>query len=165
MVIPTLFGRGSVLLGEQNGFHVALRRLREISTPIGKLGVSPEAETFSIVERFRDALVDRFAAEEGEDYFGAITAIAPSLSERVAQLEREHWNLIETAAKIHDLLYAEAAPALSKHLEHLVDCLDAHERAEADLVRDFISSADEVTSNADTVVGRWHTARRHVGAE
>ncbi len=157
MVIPTLFGRGSILLDEQHRFRLALCRLRDLSSPSVDPGVSPEAEAFSILARFRAALLDRFAAEEGEDYFGAITAIAPSLSDRVAQLEHEHWNLIEIAARIHEVLHAEAAPALSRQIERLVDCLDAQPPQTAFGRGDDLLGADE----APAALGR-HFGRQQV---
>lgn len=138
--MPTLFGRASVVLREHAELRATLGRLRELCILLGDADVPAELDPYALLEQLRAQMLDHFAAEEADDYFGAIALMAPAFADRIAQLEDQHWELIEAAARIQGVARSASSPGrLATELKSLFQAFEAHEQAEATLVRDLIA--------------------------
>ncbi len=138
VAFPTLFGRATAAFSEHARLHATLLRLRELCILLGDQEVTSEFEPHGLLDEFREQMVDHFAAEEAEDYFGTLASEVPSLAPRIALLEAEHWQLIETVDQLQLLSeHAARRGELIARLGELLARFEAHERDESAILQDF----------------------------
>lgn len=136
--LPTMFGYATAVLGEHQRLHATLRRLRELCILLGDQSVPSELEPNALLDEFREQMVDHFATEEADDYFGTLATEAPALAPRIALLEAEHWEFIETVDQLLLLSqHADRRAELVTRLTELLARFEAHERAESVLLQEF----------------------------
>lgn len=140
---PSLFGRASVFLEKDRGLRDTIDRLQSYCILLGHAEVAEELDPQHLVAQLGQLMVDHFAGEEGDDYFGMFRREAPWLKERLALLERQHWEIVELLGELQRVAEGtDRRNELVDGLARLLERLDAHERAEALLVHGFFLPAE-----------------------
>ena len=121
------------------------RSLATLLRVAGNDDTTSELEPYALLEEFRARMLDHFAAEEAEDFFGTITSEAPELSPVIDQLEDEHWALISAVSELQLLsLRPDQRRELVHGLSGLLARIEAHERAECSLLERFFFRAPPI---------------------
>lgn len=135
--LPSLFGRFTAILKDHDHLKGTLRRLRQMSSALDACqqllpsALAPER----LVKELRADLVEHFAAEESEEYFGTVVDEAPALGPRIDALVEEHGLMLELVDHLLELASERRRwPALPARTRQLVAQLEAHERAESALL-------------------------------
>jgi len=137
-MIPTFFGRATVVLGEHAHLHTIVAELRELLARLDGKGTNSESDSQRLVHELYDKLEKHFAAEESEGYFGTLVAESPALASTVEHLLSEHREFLVTVRRLLDLsasakYRAEFAVTLSGFLARF----EVHEHAENRLLQEF----------------------------
>ncbi|MBK7580147.1 MAG: hemerythrin domain-containing protein [Myxococcales bacterium] len=151
-LLPSLFGRATAFLEEHRNLRETLGRLQSYCILLGQAEVAPELDPQHLLEHLCRLMVDHFAGEEADDYFGTFRREAPWLKERLQRLEEEHWEIVEVIGELQRVAQStHRRDELVDGLARLLERVDAHERAEANLVHGFFlgsAEAGEVPSVA-----------------
>lgn len=136
--LPSLFGRATAFLQEQRNLRETLDRLQSYCILLGQAEVTPELDPQHLLGHLCRLMVDHFAGEEADDYFGTFRREAPWLKERLQRLEEEHWEIVEVIGALQRVAPSTHRRAeLVDGLARLLERVAAHERAEAILVHGF----------------------------
>lgn len=138
-----MFGRATAFLEEHKNLRETLDRLQSYCILLGHAQVAEELDPQHLLEQLRGLMVDHFAGEEADDYFGTLRREAPWMFERLERLEGEHWELVQVVGELQRVAQSvDRRAELIDGLARLLERLDAHERAEASLVQGFFSSEE-----------------------
>jgi len=134
--IPSLFGRATTVLGEHARLRETLALLTVDSSPPDARAA--DARFHELVERCTDELIEHFAAEEAEGYFGTLLSDCPRLSSTIMRLELEHEEMRREILDIRGLTRVPGkAQESDRRIRALVARVQAHERAENLLLQEF----------------------------
>ncbi|HEV8548820.1 MAG TPA: hemerythrin domain-containing protein [Polyangiaceae bacterium] len=139
--LPTLFGRLSTILSEHDHLKGTLGKLAEMCLALesGRTTLPSELEPERLIGALRAELTRHFVAEEGVAHFGAMAEERPELLPRIVELKTDHVTMLQNIA---DLTLIASAPERRSELPprtlELMAKLRAHEKAEAELVREFM---------------------------
>ena len=143
--LPTLFGRFTIVSGEHQRLSTTLRQLGEMCLALeaGNGEHSPDSHPLQLLAALHLTLRRHFATEEAEGYFGAVAGERPSLLPSIAGLRAQHTAMLQTTAELAAISADERRWAeLSAPTLCLIERLQAHERAESLLLRDFFAPAE-----------------------
>jgi hypothetical protein len=139
--LPTLFGRLSLSLDAHARQLATLENVRAMRNALAA-GQSPLPAPLEPVQLLFDLACElsaHFAVEEGAAHFGAVARTRPDLMPRLVDLKSDHALLLRTVARIQALATCEERwPEIPERVTELLASLDAHERAEAELVEAFL---------------------------
>jgi iron-sulfur cluster repair protein YtfE (RIC family) len=141
----------SVLLDSHERHAATLESLREmgLAIEIGQALPAP-LEPSRLLSQLERELSTHFAAEEGLAHYQTIALTRTDLLPRVVDLKADHAGLLRALAHIELIATApsrwtELPPLVSSLLAALAD----HERAEADLVEEYLSSDEDVPARSE----------------
>jgi iron-sulfur cluster repair protein YtfE (RIC family) len=164
--LPTLFGRLSILLDAHERHMATLESLRQMSDAIEIGQDLPAALAPSrLLGALQRELSSHFAAEEGRAHYRTIARTRTDLLPRVVDLKADHTGLLRTLSHI-ELIATDTGrwtelPAL---VSNLLGALADHERAEAELVEDFLSPGEDAPERSEVrATGRLGNVERRVG--
>jgi hypothetical protein len=143
--LPHLFGRFTTVLRGHADLHGTLRQLRTMCGALEDPSPAPAPELAPprLLGRLRDELTAHFAAEEAASHYGAIVAEEPGLSAPVAELCHEHAIMLRALDALCSMAQDEPFwPHLPRPTRELLQRLEAHERAEAVLLRTLFHPDD-----------------------
>jgi hypothetical protein len=138
--LPTLFGRYTAIVGDHQRLGVTLRRVRDMCAALesngpGALG---EFEPVRLLADLHTDLVQHFAAEEDDGYFGTVVAERPCLSSGVADLKTEHAVMLASVAGLRAIAEDKTRwSELAAPTRRLAEQLQAHEHSETVLLQEM----------------------------
>jgi hypothetical protein len=140
---PSLFGRPASVLAESLGLRLSVLELRRVCVSL--MGRTPRAfvEADSGLADLFSRLSIYFDIAENDAYFQAMTLECPGLRDRANALGREHEDLKCSVGSLRDLAWSANATRLAKHIGSVLDRLQQHENAEAELLQDFFVRSGE----------------------
>lgn len=142
--MPSLFGRGTVLLQDHDQLRATLRELKALCAAIedGRLAPQGALVPQRLFETLNSDLSQHFGAEESEDYFGTVMTEEPELKAAIEALKAEHATIL---GAVDMLVRLSVDPSRWSHLPGptrlLVEQLERHEGAESELLRSFFFDA------------------------
>jgi hypothetical protein len=143
--LPTLFGRLTELLSSHERQLTTLGKLREMCNALDVRSQLPsELEPSRLLSDLRSELSPHFVAEESEGHFGMIARQRLDLLPRVLDLKLDHAGLLRDLAHAELLAADENWQDLSARVSDLTAALEAHEHAEAELVRQFLRPDEDL---------------------
>jgi hypothetical protein len=137
VALPDLFGRATTVWGEHAALRATLSRLRRFSVVTGDERPEDDAELRDLLARFSEQLLEHFAAEEHEEYFGTLIADCPRLADPIARLRTEHREMMGAIVLLKSLVSSGDRLEFASRLGNLLDQFLAHERAENLLLQEF----------------------------
>ena len=144
--LPTFFGRLTNVLSEHEHLRDTLRSLTTMCSALeaGQMALPPELEPRLLIGELCTQLSTHFEAEEGGAHFGTMSHERPDLLPGIVDLKMEHRSMLATVRNLALLVEDPARwcelPAPARALSAR---LRAHEQAEAELVRRYISGRRE----------------------
>lgn len=88
------------------------------------------------------SLARQFSREDADAYHGLIAQAAPWLEREVTRLRADHQALLAHVWRLVSLTRHRAREEFSAAVVDFTALLDAHERSEAELMREFLQSGD-----------------------
>jgi hypothetical protein len=140
MATSSVFGRATAVLQDHANLRVTIGMLRALALAGNVAEPAPELAPGSLLDAFRAQLLAHFAIEESEGYFGTLGEERPSLRPGIARLRSEHEDMLRAVSRLLALSEDPSRyPELVEELKSFIDCFNAHESAENDLMQDFFS--------------------------
>jgi hypothetical protein len=131
------------MLDDYANIDVHIHRLREFGAALRGGRAPTVADSVAVIEDLECELIPHFTAEALEEFLGSLVTDDPPWLERIARLGAEHAKLAEALAHWVELAACNTPPvALAEGLDVLLDTLEAHERAERALMREFVRLDD-----------------------
>jgi iron-sulfur cluster repair protein YtfE (RIC family) len=128
------------------GEHARLRETMALLTVEGPhKGDSPRSERrlHELIERCTDELIEHFATEEADGYFGTLATDCPRLASAVVRLEVEHEEMRREIKEIRALAgRSGSATEAGRRIGALIGRLQIHEHAENVLLQEFYLADD-----------------------
>ena len=144
---PTLSGRATTVLGE----HARLRETMALLTVEGPHTDDSrrgEARLHELIERCTDELIEHFATEEADGYFGTLVTDCPRLASAVLRLEVEHEEMRREIKEIRALAgRVGSGREAGRRIRALIGRLQIHEHAENVLLQEFFLADDPQESS------------------
>ncbi|HVW27388.1 MAG TPA: hemerythrin domain-containing protein [Polyangiaceae bacterium] len=134
--LPNLFGRATVAFPGHDALEPLIRNLRRLlSTP----DAQGREQWVAALSPFSECLLAHFEAEERGGYFTTLAEDRPDLEQLIEALRIEHRQMREIVRLVSDFVQVGEDALVARSLTRLLDMLDAHERRESDLMRDFLA--------------------------
>ncbi len=139
--LPDLFGRATIVMGGHEGLRETVRVLRDQSAALRAQAAVSLEEVKTNFAAFTERLLAHFAAEEGPDYFGTLSAQSLPLSHGIRRLCDDHRQMTAMLESLQACDNFETHGVWFGHeLEDLLNALAAHERREHELLAEFFAS-------------------------
>jgi hypothetical protein len=161
--LPSLFGRLSILLDAHERHAATLESLRQLCDAI-QIGqtIPASLEPRQLLRALRRELSSQFAAEEGQAHYRTIARSRTDLLPRMVDLKADHIALLRALSHIESIAAdADRWGELPAHVSSLLTALADHERAEAELVEEFLSPSEDAPERSEVrATGRLVEAPR-----
>lgn len=139
MSLPTFFGRATAASAQHVHLATLLQELTATCVGLERGEPCSESEPLRLLDELEREMRGHFLAEESDGYFGTLVAELPTLLPRVAELRADHTRMMEIIGELRRLASAPDQRArLASETLALDERFKAHERVEADLVREFL---------------------------
>ncbi len=139
-VLPGVVGRVSGILYNHDHLKKTMRHLDVMCEQLERGAHVPQkpvgpAELLANLQRH---LSEHFAAEESQDYFGAMLAQTPGLSRVISILSAEHLSMLRTVSALQEMAQDPTRWShLATPVRRLIKDFELHELAETKLLHEL----------------------------
>lgn len=139
MSLPTFFGRATAASAQHVHLATLLKELTTVCVSLECDLHAAASQPLRLLDDLEQEMRNHFLAEESEGYFGTLVAELPALLPRIAELRADHTRMMEIIGELRRLVGdVSACSELASGASALNERFKAHERIEADLLRDFL---------------------------
>jgi iron-sulfur cluster repair protein YtfE (RIC family) len=140
--LPSMFGRFTAILQDHEHLAKTLRALRLMCQVLERGDHMPtDLAPDRLLSELHSDLVDHFAAEESEEYFGTVMRDMPALVPQIGGLKWEHMTMLQAVGSLHSASRDRSRwNELPQPTREVIELLEQHERAESHLLRQYFNS-------------------------